>query len=145
MMKKNLSWIVALVVVAGVAFYGGNLYGQNQAAAARKTAQGQFGGGAGRRGGMGGNGAGLVSGSIFSKDDKSITVTLRDGSSKIIFYSPTTTVGKMAQGSASDLVTGEQVSVVGKTNDDGTVTAQSIQLRPPMPADATSIAPKSVK
>lgn len=140
-MKKNLYWIVALVVVSGVAFYGGNLYGQNQAAAVRKTAQGQFAGGAGRRGGMGGNGAGLVNGSIFSKDDKSITVTLRDGSSKIIFYSPATSVGKMAQGSANDLVAGEQVSVVGKTNDDGTVTAQSIQLRPPMPADA----PQSVK
>lgn len=150
-MKKNMYWIVALVIVIGVAFYGGNLYGKNLSASSRKSGigQGQFGNGAGRQGGarQGGmmGGGGLINGSVFSKDDKSITLTLPDGGSKIIFYSSTTTVGKMTQGAVADLATGEQVSVVGKTNDDGTVTAQSIQIRPLMPADATSGAPKSAK
>ncbi len=134
-MQKNVQCIIALVVVAGVAFYGGNTYGQNQAAAARKGGQIQFAGGAGRmggirQGGMGGNGGGFISGSILNKDDKSITLSLPAGGSKIIFYSPATTVGRMAQGTANDLVTGEQISVTGKTNDDGSVTAQSIQIRP---------------
>ncbi len=137
-MKKIIPIIVVtLLIIAGGAFFGGMKYGQ------RKT-QGNFqnfsnlspeerqqmgAAGIGLRGGNSG-GSGFTSGEIINKDEKSITVKLRDGGSKIIFYSNTTEVDKFATGTANDLEIGKTVSVTGKTNDDGSITAQSIQLRP---------------
>jgi len=87
-----------------------------------------------RAGGQQGNG--FVNGEIIAKDDpakdgagKSITVKSNDGSSKIVFFSSTTKIMKSVDGSPGDLAIGKQVSVNGAANQDGSVTAQTIQLR----------------
>ena len=72
-------------------------------------------------------------GKVISKDDTSITVKGRDGSSKIVLYTPTTQVMKSTSGSSTDITVGSQVLVQGKTNSDGSVTAQNISIRPTMP------------
>ena len=138
--KKIISIILVIIAVgalAGGAFYGGIKYEEN------KTTQGisqerqqrfqQMGASAagamaGRPGSQLGNN--FVAGEILSKDEKSITVKLRDGGSKIVFFSDTTEVDKFTTGSSSDLEVGKTVTVTGKTNQDGSITAQSIQLRP---------------
>ena len=137
--------IIAVVIVSIGFFYGGMQYGIKKAKTTQVANRGNFGGEMGignQRGGqrdgqnggqrMGGaNGAGgFIGGEIISKDDKSITVKSQDGNSKIIFFSDSTTVGKTVDGSASDLSTGQQVMVNGKTNADGTIAAQNIQIRP---------------
>ena len=124
--SKIISGIVILLIVAGGAFYGGMIYGKSQNV--RPTvASGTFQTRVNRTGGSGN----FISGSIISEDSSSITVQLAgNAGSKIIFYSPTTQIGKMASGSASDLTAGTTVSVTGTTNSDGSVTAQSIQIRP---------------
>jgi len=129
--------IIAAGALAGGSFYGGMKYGEN------KTTQGisqerqqrfqQMDASAtGAMGGRPGNQTGnnFATGEILSKDDKSITVKIRDGSSKIIFFSDTTEVDKFTTGSSSDFEVGKTVMVTGKTNQDGSITAQAIQLRP---------------
>ena len=136
-MKKILPIIIiALIVVAGGAFYGGMKYAQSkisqQANAARAAFQNgrMMPNGTAGAGRINGGEANFTNGDIIAKDDKSITVKLQNGSSKIIFYSDTTQIGKFTSGTASDLTVGETVTVNGQTNSDGSITAQSIQVRP---------------
>lgn len=130
-MKKILLIVLAAVLVAGGAcFYGGMKYGQGKSSP--RLAQGDFQGvgaaGMGLRGGS--TGGTMVSGEIIAQDDKSITVKLQDGGSKIIFYSESTEISKFASGSVSDLTSGKTITVSGTTNSDGSLTAQTIQVRP---------------
>ncbi len=122
-MNKNIVILVLAVIIAGGAgFWAGIKYripGVNFQAAGR----GQF-----QRGP--GNGFRPVSGEIISSDDKSITVKLVDGSSKIVIVSESTVINKSAEGARADLKTGEKVAVFGTENADGSVTAQNIQLNP---------------
>jgi len=139
-MKKIIS-IILVIIVAGIlsggAFYGGMKYGENKTTPGisqeRQQRFQQMGASAaGAMGGRSGNQAesNFVTGEIISKDDKSITLKLRDGGSKIIFFSDTTEVDKFTTGSSNDLEVGKTVMVTGKTNQDGSITAQSMQLRP---------------
>ena len=134
MQQKNLiaPLIVAAVIIGGGSFYGGMQYQKSQQPAPQASrgggnGNGQRGGGFGGRGGMGG---GFISGEVLTKDAQSITVKLRDGSSKIVFFAPSTAVGKMDAGSIGDVSQGSQVTIIGATNADGSVTANNIQIRP---------------
>ncbi|OGN22251.1 MAG: hypothetical protein A2915_00015 [Candidatus Yanofskybacteria bacterium RIFCSPLOWO2_01_FULL_41_34] len=144
-MKKlmTVAAIVAVVVGSG-AFYGGMKYVQGRGGRGNFTnltpeQRQQFtaNAGAGFRGGAGqgraGMGGGFTVGEIISKDDKSITIKMPDGGSKIVFYSESTEVTKFTDGNSGDLIVGKTVSVNGSSNQDGSVTAQSIQLRPNLP------------
>ncbi|MDP1845618.1 MAG: DUF5666 domain-containing protein [Candidatus Moranbacteria bacterium] len=135
--------ITLLVIIGGGAFYGGMKYqsGKTPAQFTQGQARDQGGPGGGQRGGGqfgqgrpdGGNNSGqgdFVAGDIMSKDDKSITVKTRDGGSKIIYFSDSTTIGKAVSGTSSDLATGQQVMVNGKSSSDGSFSAQNIQIRP---------------
>lgn len=147
-MKNSHYAIIAvlLVLVGGGAFYGGMQYQKSQAPSfARGGAAGAFQRGAGAGGAAGGAGAarfqggagGNTSGSIVSMDDKSITLKLRDGGSKVVYFSASTTVGKIDNGTKDDLKAGDNVMVLGSANQDGSLTATMVQIRPDMaPASA---------
>jgi len=128
-MKNNaLTIVLLLIVFTGVGFFAGTKYQQSKVPsfADRGGNRQQIGNNSGNRGRMGGQ----VMGEILSSDEKSITVKLVDGSSKIVLLGTTTTINKAAEATASDLKIGEKVSVFGQTNADGSVTAQNIQLNP---------------
>jgi hypothetical protein len=131
--KKTQTVVLVAVVVGLLCFYGGMKYGESSAKATSSAQQANFpggaGGGAARRGAFAQNG-GVASGSVLSIDANGITLKLRDGTSKIILLSGTTPVMKSTAGSASDLTVGEQVTVAGTQNTDGSITAQSVQIRP---------------
>lgn len=133
MKNLNIILIVLIFVVGGVGFLGGMKYQQSKRTISnRQFVNGQFGNGQGARNGQNGNRMGFrpVSGEIISSDDKSITVKLADGSSKIVLLSDKTEINQAASATKEDLKTGEKVMVVGTDNSDGSVTAQNIQLNP---------------
>ena len=126
-----ISIIIVLIVGAG-AFYGGLVYGKSQNASSPGRFQGFNANGAQRGARQGANG-GLVNGQILAQDAKSITLKLNNGGSKIIFLSDTTQIMKSTNGAVSDLTTGENLMVNGMPNSDGSITAQTIQIRPNLP------------
>jgi hypothetical protein len=96
--------------------------------------------GTGAGGGRFTAGANFISGDVLAKDAQSITVKMRDGSSRIILYASSTEVSKFAAGTIDDVAVGKTIMVNGKTNTDGSITAQTIQIRPPMPTPPTGAA-----
>ena len=139
MNKNHMIGIAVLIILVGAgAFWGGMTYGKNQAATTASTGGGRNFGGGGGRGGRFANGGGAF-GSVIAKDATSITVQITNASSsmnssgtgsKIVLYDTSTQVGKFVVGAASDLSIGENVAVSGTPNPDGSITAQSIQIRP---------------
>jgi hypothetical protein len=142
MKKTIIIAVIAVVVVGAAAFWGGMKYSQ-MSGAARRTGQGFQQGMGTAGGGLKGirTGANFINGEIISKDDKSITVKMRDGGSKIIFLSNATEFSKFATGTAADLNVGTSVMANGNTNSDGSITAQSIQIRPQMASGTPGFGP----
>jgi len=142
--------VIIAILAGGIGFLGGMKYGQSRGSVAGRNFQNltpeqrqQMGRGANLQGNRNGPaGSGLVNGEIISQDDKSVTVKLRDGGSQIIFFSDTTSISKMADGAPTDLVVGKSITVTGSANSDGSITAQSIQIRPATPAPAQDQNPK---
>jgi hypothetical protein len=139
MNKKIITAVLAIIIIGGASFYGGIKFDQNQKQVATASRAGQFGGinNGFRSGRMGGVNGGLVVGSIVSKDANSVTVKMQDGSTKIILISQTTHINKSATGSIADLLVNTSVSVNGTTNSDGSLNAESVQIRPMMFATST--------
>ena len=131
-MKKNpiAVMVIVAIIVGVIAFYAGTTMGKGSSPSGRRNFNPSGNGiGFARNGGF-------VNGQILKQDATSITVQMRDGTSRIVFLSDTTTVQKSVAGSVSDLSVGEQVMVTGTQSSDGTVAANSIQIRPATPGSA---------
>ncbi|MFA5934361.1 MAG: hypothetical protein WC827_00525 [Candidatus Paceibacterota bacterium] len=129
--NKKIYYIVGLVLVVALAFYLGTLTNKNKGNNFSQNRTGQVGMQQNFINGMQKgqrNFGGMVAGKILSMDDKSITLENRDGGSRIILLSASTTIQKSILGTLTDLKVGEQISVLGKADTSGTVAAQSIQI-----------------
>jgi len=73
---------------------------------------------------------GFVNGELVKKDATSFSIKQRDGSLKLVLITSSTKAMKMSEGSLSDFATGQQVMVTGSSNSDGSITAQTVQIRP---------------
>lgn len=128
-MKNNqiLLTVVIALVLAGGGFFAGMKYQQDKNPFASGQLQAKF----HRQNDRAGfNGLKPVTGEITSVDDKSITVKMQDGSSKIVILPDGVTISRTENGSKADLKQGVRVGVFGTENPDGSVTAQNIQLNP---------------
>ncbi len=128
-MKNSIVIAVILSIIVGAgAFFAGMKYQQGkQPSFARQGGQGRTNAGQSQ-----GNRTAFrpISGEIINADEKSVTVKLQDGSSKIVLLTEKTALNKAAEASKTDLKVGEKVAVFGQENSDGSVTAQNIQLNP---------------
>ena len=134
--RKTIILVASFVIVALISFCIGSKYSKSKNI---ENIQNMQGGKFSQQMGMRGNGfgGGMINGEILAKDNTSITLKLRDGGSKIVFYTDKTTIAKTVDGILDDLAVGKQVNVIGTTNPDGSVSAQSVQIRTvsiPVPA-----------
>lgn len=146
-MKKNIIIGVVAVALIGVGcFYGGLTYGKggkpgvdnfgkgdfaNLSDSERAERFAQMGNGTNPVGQRANkiSGVDMIGGEIISIDDVSITVKLPDNGSKIIYISDSTKVNKMIEGNLEDLTNGTAIMINGKTDSDGNITAEMIQIR----------------
>lgn len=146
-MKTNqiISIAVLLIVVGVASFYGGTKYQQRKTTVGFNQRMAYDGSGLGQGMGRGlnndtntdtvknrGQTAGFrqTVGEIISLDDKSITVKMADGSSKIVLISDSTVVNQSVAASKTDLKVGLQVVIRGDQNTDGSVTSTNIEINP---------------
>lgn len=139
--KIVLTILVAAIALSGaVGFYSGMTWEKGKISAAQSDRQARFGEAGGQfvaRGATGrvrtqalGVGGGFAVGEVLAKDDKSLTLKLRDGGSKIVFFTGATPITKTAPGTPEEIAVGKNVMVNGTANPDGSMSAQSIQISP---------------
>jgi len=141
--QKNVLVLCVLVVVVGAgSFYGGMVYGKslNKGFMGKNFNPEQFGTnsigmgqGGNRTNGLGTAGGAMAAGEVISQDSESITLKIQNSGTKIVFFSSSTQIMKTQQGSLEDIVVGENLTITGKANSDGSLTAKSIQIRPSIP------------
>lgn len=69
-------------------------------------------------------------GEIISIDDKTLTLKMVDGSSKIVLLSDTTKINQSVTATKTDLTVGTKIMVNGETNSDGSITGRNIEINP---------------
>ena len=138
MSKQKLIIIILAVflIAGGGGFFAGVKYQQSRrvfpALGQGEQFTGQMRGNPGAAGRQGNPGQALgarpLSGKVISRDEKSLTIELPDGGSKIILLSEGTFFKRMENASGDDLAVGSNVLVLGQENSDGSVSAQSVQI-----------------
>lgn len=144
--QTMLAHTIGIPVILIVAFYSGIQYEKSKVPSFANgfrggMMQGTYGGASGRSGRM--MNGGFASGDILSKDDTSLTLKLKNGGSEIILLSDKTQVVKTDQGALTDLAVGQSLTVNGTVNSDGSLTAESIQIRPAMPVQTAPTTTKT--
>jgi hypothetical protein len=130
-MKKNKVTII-WIIVAIIAFVGGWWIGRATVPAAT-SGRGAYAGASSTRGTFASRGGaasgGLAMGQVLSIDSQSITLQLANGNSENVFYSSSTPVIIPQPASISSITPGTNVIITGTANSDGSLTAESIQVR----------------
>lgn len=129
---KKIVWfvIIALVVGGGIGYWAGTKTAASNSPAGRYAQFSRSAGtGSGTFAGRGAAGS-AITGTVVSADSKNLTVSLASGGSQIVFLTSSTTIMKFSQGSAGDLTPGTNVVITGTANSDGSMNAESIEIRP---------------
>jgi hypothetical protein len=133
--------VLAAVVIAAGSFYGGMVYGKGQAEATFPALDDGAGFG-GRRGQQVSPGAeadsgqfadrqgNMLFGEIQSIGTGELTVTDANGEQITVYVADTTLIQKQAEVTLADLEQGETVVISGNRDDDGNITARSLQVSP---------------
>lgn len=133
--KCIIASAIIVVIVAGISFYVGTFFGSRSNSGPNFSEFSQNGNRTGfnpsnLNGGARNASAGVNFGEIISIENGQITVKLDNGGSKLLFIQDSTIVSKSVEGNIGDLSKGTNITFQGTNNSDGSITAQSIQIRP---------------
>ena len=148
---KIILGVIIVLAIAGGSFYGGNVYGKNQATASfAARRQGAFTG----QNGMGAAGqsrtaSNMLFGTVKSVNADGLVVTDNSGNEITVKVAATTLIEKNMSVKVTDLDEGETVIISGTKAGDGSITARSLQVAPagrfqaqggaaPLPAGSTT-------
>ena len=127
-MNRNI--IITAIVALGIGLGGGYAAARASAPANTGGSNASFArGGARSLRSRNQSANGFIAGTVAKKDSESITINTRDGNSHLVLLTPATSVFKSVAGSLTDVTIGSTVTVSGSTNSDGSISADSIQLR----------------
>ncbi|MGC8827792.1 MAG: DUF5666 domain-containing protein [Anaerolineae bacterium] len=135
-LTRTVQYIIAalvLIIVAGGSFYAGTVYGKNQAQAALRAAARQRGMpfAQGTPGAQRFQGRGMVFGTIEEVGaDGTLVVKDNNGSRVKVRVTDTTLIEKTISAAPADLQSGESVMISGTSEQDGSITARSVQVVP---------------
>lgn len=130
--KKYIVRVAICVLVIGLSFWAGRAYTMKQMKKVLRdgilAAQRQDGNRSQPLDPIGKNGM-LVSGEIISKDEKSVTLKISNGTERVVFFSPATHIKKTLTGKQSDFTIGTILTVLGSNDSTGTFNATTIQIK----------------
>jgi hypothetical protein len=130
-MKNNQLVIIVVALIFGIGgFFGGKAFSDYQRAQQRGNFGRQFATGASGTAGRNRLNGRPVSGSVMSIDEKSLTVKMVDGSTRIVILPDSATFSETINASKSAIKVGGNIAAFGTDNTDGSITAQNIQLNP---------------
>ncbi len=133
--RKTIVIVLVAVIALGIGFYVGAKYEKSKlarlgllknnsnggAAVAQKTKKKKT---KAKTNQVSGN---VISGSIVSKNAQSVTIKTNGNVSQIVSVTSATKIGATETGTLADLTVGEQITVSGTKNPDGSFTATNIQ------------------
>lgn len=136
--------VLVVLAIAASSFYGGMVYGRNQAQAelpvfvdaeGMRAGRGQLRAPADGQGGIVGRQfsdtqGGMVFGEIQSIGDGEMSITDQSGQQITIYVADTTLIQKQAEVTLADLQEGETVIISGNRGEDGSITARMLQVSP---------------
>lgn len=150
--------VILMLVVAGGSFGIGYKIaeGKNTLGSFARNGTGQMMGRGTREGlgqgvGQGQQAGGMMrgnrqtAGEVVALDDKTMTIKMADGSSKIVLLSSTMTISKSINALKTDLKVGSKVSVFGTQNQDGSQTAAAVELDPKFLGQTQNLTPSVTK
>lgn len=121
-MKSIVRVALTAVLVGAVGFFGGVRYSQSSGASDVAGTNGRS---------AAGGGMGATSGDVIAAESGSITVKQADGSTRVVYFSPTTRITHSAEATLTDLTKGITVIASGASGDTSdTLTARSVQIVP---------------
>ena len=82
-----------------------------------------------------------IAGEVIALDDKTMTIKMADGSSKIVLLSSTMTISKSIDAPKTELKVGSNVAVFGAQNTDGSQTATTVELDPKFLGQTQNLVP----
>jgi len=125
-MKNNLVvFIIVGLGITGVSFFAGLKYQQSKTPNFANMTRDQVNQ---QRPNRAVSGLDTIQGSIIDKDENSLTIKMTDDSSKIVLVSDLTKINITSQATSEDLKLDSQVIIFGKTNSDGSISAETIQV-----------------